>query len=511
MSPRRRIVRDRYPLVLRLTALLWACAAVVLVLPLPSILFHPDEWRLWWAFGLPAVALMLSSIVILFRTPEVKRFPTTAEAALVVTLGWSGAILAAAMVFVLSAGMGPLNALFEATSGWTTTGLSVLDVERAPRVVLLLRSLLEYAGGVGIAIVMISVLGGPPASGLAVTEGRSDPLAAHVARSSKLVIGLTTGYAILGTIAYVIAGMSWFDAINHALAAVSTGGFSTRAASIGAWDSVAVEGVSIVLMLLGTTNLVVAWAALRGKPGVLLRHGEIRLMAVLLGGAAILLALSVPTYQTVGRQVRASVFHAVSASSTTGFATAEFGAWGSVPLLVLAGLMLIGGGAGSTAGGLKLARLQTLLAATIWQVRRGLLPARAINRPRVLQVGRRRELTADDIATVGGFATAWLALFAGGAFVITLHGYPLDASLFEMASALGTVGLSIGITAADAPPVVLAVEMVGMLLGRLEVFVVLIALFRAATDVWTTGADRIPASRDRREAARAKKEEPRRG
>ena len=244
MSAPQRLQVDRYRRVLRLAALLWASAAVVMVMPLPVMLFDTAERGLWWAFALPAAALLGASLLILWRHPGGHRLPTTAEAALVVTLGWGGAILAAATVFMLAAGLGPLGALFEATSGWTTTGLSVLEVERAPRSVLLLRSLLEFAGGAGIAILMISVLGGPPASGLAAIEGRREVLAPHVAHSSKLVLELCTGYAAVGAIAYRFAGMSWFDAVNHSLAAVSTGGFSTHVDSIGAWDSVAVEAVS---------------------------------------------------------------------------------------------------------------------------------------------------------------------------------------------------------------------------------------------------------------------------
>jgi trk system potassium uptake protein TrkH len=132
-------------------------------------------------------------------------------------------------------GLNFTQAVFESTSGWTTTGLSVVDVSVAPRLVLLYRSLMQLAGGAGLAVIMLSALAGPAGTGLSAAEGRADQLVPNVRRSAKLVVTIYSGYVIFGGVALNLAGMGWFDALNHAFAAISTGGFSTRAESIGSW------------------------------------------------------------------------------------------------------------------------------------------------------------------------------------------------------------------------------------------------------------------------------------
>ncbi len=127
----------------------------------------------------------------------------------------------------------------------------VVDVEQASRLILLDRSNIELAGGAGLAIITLSAIAGPLGSGLISAEGRNEQLAPNVRRSAKLVLSIDSGYCVVGIITLVIAGIGWFDAANHAFAALSTGGFSTRSDSIGYWDSPAVEIVTIILMLLG--------------------------------------------------------------------------------------------------------------------------------------------------------------------------------------------------------------------------------------------------------------------
>jgi trk system potassium uptake protein len=179
---------------------------------------------------------------------------------------------------------------------------------------------------------------------------------------------------------YWFAGRSVFDAMNHSFAAVSTGGFPTRAESLGYWDSASIEAVTLPLMLLGNLSFVTAWYLWRGKLHIVTRNGEIHLLAVLipLSVAAMFLMTSRSIYPQLGKSIRVSIFETASAITTTGFSTVAYSNWNSFGLLLLILLMLIGGGTCSTAGGIKQIRIYLLWKLFIWDIRRSFMPRTAI-------------------------------------------------------------------------------------------------------------------------------------
>jgi len=380
-------------------------------------------------------------------------------------------------------GLNFTQAVFESVSGWTTTGLSVVDVTQASHVVLLWRSIMQLAGGAGLAIIMLSAITGPTGPALSVAEGR-EQLVPHVRQSAKLVMMIYGGYIIAGTAALHLAGMQWFDAVNHAFAALSTGGFSTRVESIGYWDSVAVEAVTIPLMILGNLSFITAWLMLRGKFRAVGRNGEIRLMAVMIPLCAILLFLLTAQglYPTLGKSVRVAIFETVTALTTTGFSTVGYGDWNSFGWVVLIVLMLIGGGTCSTAGGIKQYRIFLLWKSVMWELRRSLLPRTAVTENPVWEAERQVFVNDARLRQIGAFVFLYLLTFAAGSAILAAHGYGLKESLFEYASAVGTVGLSVGVTSPSAPAGVLWAEIIGMLLGRLEFFVIFVSAAKLLRD-----------------------------
>jgi trk system potassium uptake protein TrkH len=347
------------------------------------------------------------------------------------------------------------------------------------------RSVIQLAGGAGLAIIMLSALAGPVGPGLSVAEGRGEQLLPHVRRSAKLVLTLYAGYVAVGILALRVVGMGWFDAVNHAFSALSTGGFSTHSDSIAHWNSAAIEAVIIVLMLLGTVNFFTAYTLLRGRLRAVARNSEVRqtLLFLVVGAAILYIGVTASLYPTLGGSMRVAVFNTVSTLSTTGFATADYGQWNGLGWLVLLCLMLVGGGTGSTAGAIKQYRVYVLYRGLVWEVRRRLLPRRAVTEPDIWQGEQRRFLTDRHIRQVALFVFLYGAFWLAGSGVIAAHGYSMQDSLFECASALGTVGISVGVTSAGAPPGVLWVEMVAMLLGRLEFLTVVVGVVRLVTDL----------------------------
>jgi trk system potassium uptake protein TrkH len=369
-------------------------------------------------------------------------------------------------------------------SGWTTTGLSVVDVGNAGPMILFWRSVIQLAGGAGLAIIMMSAIVGPTGVGISSAEGRSDQLVPQIRQSARLVLIIYTCYAAAGSLAYWMAGMSLFDAVNHSFAAVSTGGFSTRPESIGYWDSPAIEAVTLPLMLLGNLSFVIAWFLWRGKFRVVARNGEVRLLTTLipLAVAAMFFLTCRTIYPQLGKSIRVAIFETVTAITTTGFSTVGYGNWNAFGLFLLLVLMLIGGGTCSTAGGLKQFRVYLLWKLIFWEIRRSFMPRTAVLE-RSIWVGNRRVFVDDvRVRQVAVFVFLYVGTYVFGVLLLCACGYGLGDSLFEFASALGTVGLSVGVTSAQMPSAALWAETFAMFMGRLEFIVVIVSLLKLGRD-----------------------------
>jgi trk system potassium uptake protein TrkH len=484
-------LRQRYRAILGYTGLLSLIASLLILSPLALLVVYRQDAASVWGFLFPGLVLGLPNLVLWRRlTPRPAESLTMPEGAVIVVLTWLLATLAGAIPFIFS-GMGFTHALFESTSGWTTAGLSVLDVSQASPLLLFYRSVTQLAGGAGLAILMLSTLTGPLGPGLAVVEGRQEQLLPHVRRSARLVLTLYAGYNVAGILALRLAGMTWFDAINHAFTALSTGGFSTQTQSIAYWRSPAIEIIVIVLMLLGMLNFLTAYTFLRTKFRATARNSEVRQSAVLIliGVAVLFFGVTSGLYATIGERLRVTIFNTISALSTTGFATVDYGQWNGLGWLVLILFMLIGGGAGSTAGGIKQYRIHVLSKGLLWEFRRRLLPRRAVTEPNAWHGEQRLFISDRQLRQVSMFVFLYVVVFVVGSGIIAAYGYPLQDSLFEFASALSTVGISVGITAADAPAGVLWVEMLAMFLGRLEFFAIVIGVLKLFHD----GADMFSA------------------
>ena len=480
-------LRRSYRSILAYTGMICLMAAGLMLTPLVTLFFWPEEWRLAFrGFVLPAAAAgLVGGGMWAFCRRRGPVILTVEEGGVIVVLSWLVVCGFSSFPFMLIEGLDFTQALFEAVSGWTTTGLSVVDVTRAPHLILLWRSTMQLAGGAGLAVIMIAAIAGPIGPGLSTAEGRSEQLVPQVRESIKIVTAIYVGYAVIGTVALWLVGMGPFDAVNHAFAAISTGGFATRTDSIGYWDSAAVEAVVMVLMVFGNLNFLTAYLLLQGKFKAVLRNGEVRLMAVLLPVSAWICFWLVcgSLYASLGKRARVAVFETVSALTTTGFSTVSYQNWNSLGILLLILLMLIGGGTCSTAGGIKQYRIFVLFKSVGWDLRRAFLPRTAVVENFIWRGEQKDFLSEARVRQLGAFVFVYLTTYFVGAGILTAHGISLSDSLFEFASAIGTVGLSVGVTAPTSPPLVLWAEICGMFLGRLEFFVIFLSLMKVFKDM----------------------------
>ncbi|GAB6099293.1 TrkH family potassium uptake protein [Halanaerocella petrolearia] len=482
----KRIMKERYELIFKYIGILTMAIGSFLLLPLLILPFYPEDIVHLKSFLLPAFIFLGLGFIIWKLTQHKEEDVTLSlkEGGIIVLISWIVAIIASAMPFIVAGKLNITQAVFEATSGWTTTGLSVVDVTKTAHIFLLWRSIMQFFGGAGLIVVMLSSVLHPYGFGLYNAEGRSDQLLPHIKRSTKAIMLIYSGYIIGGILLYVIAGMGVFDAINHSIAALSTGGFSTKADSIGHWDSLSIELITWILMLLGTTNFATHFALLKGKFKIVLKNGEVRLLMLLVTIFTPVIGYFSLTeiYTKLPTILRRSIFEVISAISTTGFSLDTFATWNSFGIISMVGLMIIGGGTGSTAGGIKLYRIYLMFKSIFWEMKSYFLPKNAVTQNFIWRGEKKLYIEPEYIREAANYIFLYLTTYFIGVLIYLAYGYNLSDSMFEFASSLGTVGLSVGVTAPDAPVGILWTETIGMLLGRLEFLVIFFAIIKIIKD-----------------------------
>ncbi len=457
---------------------------LLLAVPLIVLPFYPDEVQLAPSFLIPSITSIILGLVLCLtlrhNDNSLQWSRTMQYGNLTVLFAWFYGFLAGATPFMISGQLSFIHALFEAVSGWTTTGLSVVDVEVTPNIFLFHRSFMQFCGGLGFVMVMVMFIQGKQSMNLYNAEGHPDKLMPNLKRTARIILLMYLSFLICGTILYILFGMNLFESLLHTMSALSTGGFSTRVDSIGEYNSLAIEAVTIMLMLIGTTNFAVLLMITKRKFKQVQRVSEIRFMAVLLAVFVTLTAFSLfyRLYMSAAESVRIALFNIVSALSTTGYSTVSYTDWPPFTVGMLILLMLIGGGFGSTAGGIKLTRVYLLLRMTEENIRKRINPLRRVTAPSYYKAQGKTPIDSNFIADTMGFTSCYFAIYIIGVLLLTLTtNSTFTEAMFEFASTLGTVGLSIGLTGPTTSSATLIIQMVGMILGRLEIFIVLIGIY----------------------------------
>lgn len=460
---------------------------VALFVPLFVIPFYPQEIVFAKNFILPAVVAILIG-AFLFK-PIYKKKNVELDKKydyFIVVLTWILAVIICACPYFLTGKHTITESVFEATSGLTTTGITVMDVDHLPHIYLMFRSITLYVGGIGIILIMTSLFATTFGMRLYNAEGHPNKLIPNVIKSARMIVCIYTGYMIMGAILFTIFGMHPFDAINHSIAAVSSGGFSTKSRSIGFYHSIPIEIIAMVLMILGTTNFMLNLMLLKGKFQLFLKHCEVRLTIVawIILVPVLTFALLGGLCATFGESFRMALFHIVSAMSTTGFQITEnFNNWPTTGMFILAVLMMIGFQNGSTSAGIKEYRIAIILKSIYYDVKSKLSGKRMVIPKKINMYGEDIDLTPERTFDAHNFAMLYLIVIAIGTIIYTLCGNTVANSMFEFSSILSCVGLSSGISGATATPFVNWVAIIGMLIGRLDFYPVIFVTIISVKDM----------------------------
>jgi trk system potassium uptake protein TrkH len=376
------------------------------------------------------------------------------------------------------------DAFFESMSGITTTGSTVLvGIDAMPPGIVLWRCMLQGLGGIGFVAASFAMLpflrvGGMQLFRLESSE-RSDKVVPQAKRFVVFLLLIYSGLIVLCVIAYALAGMTFFEAVCHGLTTVATGGYSTSDASLGHFDSAAIEWIGVVFMLAGSMPFILYMRVLQGRPGYFWRDEQVHsfLRFVALASAGLAVWLWIEHEASIVDAIRVSVFNIVSVVTTTGYATTDYNAWGSFAIVAFFLLTFVGGCSGSTAGGLKAFRFDMLAKAIDIYVRRLLFPHGTF-----VATYNRRPVTDDVFAGVLMFMGVYLLTVAAVSAGLALMGLDALTSISGAATAVGNVGPGLGDQIGPAgnfaalPDGAKWLLSFAMLLGRLELFSVL-ALF----------------------------------
>jgi len=239
---------------------------IILLVPLLVIIFYHEDLQYAKDFLIPGVSsIFVGFFLFLFVFKKDRQnLGKGSDVALVLVI-WLLAITISAFPFMLTGKYDFTQAFFETTSAYTTTGLSVVDVSNTPHIFLFYRSFMLFVGGIGLVLILTSATSDSRSMNIYLIEGHNDKLLPNLIKSSRLILSIYFGYVVLGVCLYLLAGMNLFDAINHSMAALSTGGFSTNLNSIGGYNNIWIEIVTVFLMILGSTNFIIHYFLIKRK------------------------------------------------------------------------------------------------------------------------------------------------------------------------------------------------------------------------------------------------------
>lgn len=480
--------RHYYNLIFFYLSIFIMMIGLIQLLPLLVIPFYPEESQYASCFLIPGIASIVLGFImnrLLKNTRQVK-LEYNYDSVLVVLI-WLFAIGISTIPWLLKGDYNFTQAAFEMTSGYSTTGLSVVDVDNTPKVFLLFRSTTLFIGGVGLVLIITSAVSDRYGLNLYNAEGHNDRLMPNLAKSARLIMSFYSAYILFGTLAYYLSGMKMFDAINTSIAAISTGGFSVIGESIYGYHSLRIEIITIILMMLGMTNFMLHLYLFRMKFKDWFNHCETRFFIIIM-----IIFVGYMTHNLLQfgytdnflESLRISVFQFVTSITTTGFVSVKDMSLlpsGFATFMILA--MLIGGNQESTGGGIKQFRVIVALKGIYYSIKESIMNSHMVVTHRIWRLGEKEELTDRDVSLTSSYILFYLILFFAGSLIFTLYGYNLQDSMFEFASAISTVGLSLGITNYNASPVILWTAIIGMFLGRMEIMVVFKAFLRMRKDI----------------------------
>ncbi|MGM0571061.1 TrkH family potassium uptake protein [Marinobacter sp.] len=474
----------RLPVIAKVLGLLMMLFSLTMLPPLGiSLLYDDGQWQ---RFSNGLLMVMFGGLVVWLPFRKVAGDLRVRDGFLITTLFWVVLSVAGSIPFYLSnnAPYTYVDSLFEAVSGLTTTGATVITgIDSLPESMLWYRQQLQWLGGMGIIVLAVAILPMLGIGGMQLYRAevpgpvKDNKLTPRIGETAKALWYIYVALTVLCALAYWAAGMSWFDAIGHSFSTIAIGGFSTHDASIGYFDSALIEMIAVVFMVIAGANFALHFMAFRQRSlKAYWQDSEFRFYFSILATVSVITVLVLIYTATLdpGKAVTKGIFEVVSIATTTGFGAADFSQWPLMLPFMLFVLAFMGGCAGSTGGGMKVMRVLLIYRQGSREVKRllhpnAVIPVKLGNRPvsdRVLQA-------------VWGFFSVYMFMFVAMLIILLATGLDQVTAWTAVASAMNNLGPGLGEVAyhyGNINDIAKWVLCFAMLLGRLEVFTLLVLL-----------------------------------
>ncbi len=460
---------------------------LLMLVPAVCTLFYPEDDLSAFLISALITSIAGLSLMVVCRTPETPTEIRRREGFLIAVLCWVlASVFGAIPYYVYGVFASPVDAIFESTAGFTTTGATALaSIEWLPRGILFWRNFTQWLGGMGIIVLGIAIfpklfVGGAQLMGLETTGPTTEKFAPKIAETAKKLWIVYIALTGVLTVLLLFGGMSFFDALTHSFSTLSTGGFSCRDASIGAYDSVYIQGLITFFMFLGGTSFVLHFYFFTGRPGKLLRNSEFRFYLFFVIAATMFIALELiqtGVYGTFSESLRYASFQVVSIITTTGFTTTDFDAWPAFVKWVIFMLMFFGACAGSTSGSVKGLRIMVLFKKARREIRRLVYPN--VVSPITIEG---KTINEKAVSSITSFFILYILLFAFIALVVLmLEDISLESAVSAAAASITNVGPAfdeVGPAShySHLGSLTKIILSLAMIIGRLELYTVLVLL-----------------------------------
>lgn len=456
-------------------AVLIAVGLISLIAGIVPIIFNENGSIIWIIITCSIFFVNGSIFKIIGRTDDETR---TRHAMVIAALSWLLISLISTIPFYYIARIDFLSAFFESVAGWTGTGLTMFSHPSTLNHTLQFwRSFTQWIGGVGVIVLTLIVLARPGTGSFTLyrSEAREDKMRPSIISTVKTIWWIFLLYTAIGIALLYIAGMPLWDAVNHCMTGLATGGFSVKDDSMAGYSTWAQIAI-VIPMIMGAIAFSAHYDFLKGKIKKFFKDAQTQvLIFLLIIGALFLTYLNMPLYKSFLTSFKYSAFQFVSALTCTGFTNYNITSWGDQAKFLISIAMIIGGAAGSTAGGIKLFRLILLSKGVGWKLRSVFLPPKSTFRYKLGDKILGREEAIEEMSEAAVLSFLWVILLIIGIFVImkTTNANLADA-MFEVCSAQGNVGLSVGITGIGMNPVAKLMLILNMWVGRLEIIPILV-------------------------------------
>jgi len=469
-----------YKVVFRILGIILFCEALLMLPSLAVSIYYGGGDTA--AFALSILITAVAGIPLIFiRSSKIEIYARDGFA--IVALGWILLSLFGALPFIIS-GVIPsyIDAFFEASSGFTTTGSSILtQIEGLPKGILFWRSFTHWVGGMGVIVLTLAILPLAGAGAMQMMKAESPgpapgKIVPKVAQTAKILYGIYIVITIVEIIMLRMAGLPLFDSAIHTFGTVGTGGFSSMNSSVGGYDNLPAEIIITVFTFICAANFTLYYQMLKGDLKAPLKDEEFRFYSgvVLLSIILVTLDLHGNVFGTIGESLRYSSFQVVTIISTTGYASANFEEWGMFSKIILFMLMFIGGCAGSTSGSIKNIRFLLLFKVMKRELMQIIHP-RAVYSVKI----EGRSVDEKTISEILGFFFMYILIFIAAVLVVSLDNLDWATTITSVAATLGNVGPGFGVvgaignysTLSNLSKIVLSMCMI---IGRLEIYPILL-------------------------------------